>query len=118
MASPTQMPRADTLIQVAAALGYELRLVPRGGPEANVRAPGHLGAPTAGPARPEPAAPVPGLRPVRDRELAELLAAIAGYWEELGRPELRRELLDQVYGLRPRLAARGSRTSSHGSDGA
>ena len=62
--------------------------------------------------------PESGLAPVRDRRLAELLAALADHWESLGSDYARRTWVEQMYHDHPALSAqrsaRLSRTSAGG----
>ena len=79
------MPRADTLVAAASALGLELRIAP---PSA-ARPVLHSGGRVQDHRPPPP--PSAGLDRVRDRRLAELLAAVAARWEAL--PPAEREYL-------------------------
>lgn len=66
---------------------------------------------------PPPPTPVEGVSQVRDRALAEALAAIVGHWTDLGTRYARDVWIADLYRWCPALGARRSATSSRGSDG-
>ena len=74
----------------------------------------------AGQVRPSAAggSPVEGVAPVRDRRLAELLAAVVRHWEALESRYARDTWLADVYRWCPALSAQRSARRSRGSAGA
>lgn len=105
--SGTRVPKVDTVDTLAQALGLEFYVgPPRAAPKTGVRTPELQLRPSD-----------PAVRTVRDPELARLLAAIEGHWEDLGGDYARRDWLAKVWGTSEALGARRSGASPRGSAG-
>ena len=103
-----QSPSVDRAVDICSALGLELYIGPPRTRRSQTKTP-FVGDRLA-------SGEVPGL-PVRDRELAEALAAVVEHWEALESDYARRDWLARLWATSPALGARRSGGSSRGSGG-